>query len=123
MCQLSHVVLNSISVNILETINWSVNKSVSFPAILKNTPSNSSKATSTSYNTPPILQYMYSILDKLNINTSKLDDKPFDIIRLKNLSSEVSCVLIDNNINMNLEKRGSSGKIIVSNSWCWTFKI
>ena len=107
---MSRVLLNSISVDVLETINWLVNKSVSVPAILKNTPSNSSKSTSTSYDNPPILQSMYPILDKLNINTSKLDDKPLDIIFLKNLLSEVSCVLIDNNININLEKWGGRGK-------------
>ena len=52
---------------------------------------------------------MYPILDKLNINTSKLDDNPLVIIFLKNLLSEVSCVLIDNNININLETWGGRG--------------
>ena len=49
---------------------------------------------------------MYHNLDKLNIGTSKFDNKPLHVIFLKNLLSEVSCVLIDNNINMNLEKWG-----------------
>ena len=53
---------------------------------------------------------MYPILDKLNINTSKLDDKPLDAIFLKNLLSEVSCVLIDYNMNMNWERWGGRGK-------------
>ena len=35
MRQLSHVFLNSISADVLETINWSVNQSVSVPAICK----------------------------------------------------------------------------------------
>ena len=48
VCQLSHVFLNSISADILETINWSVNESVYVPAILKNAASNSSKYTSIS---------------------------------------------------------------------------
>ena len=113
MRQLSRVFLNSISIDVLETINWSVNESVCVPVILKNAfsnSSNSSKSTSTSYDNPPILQSMYPILDNLKINTSKLDDKPLDIIFLKNLLSEVSCVLINNNINMNLEKWGGRGK-------------
>ena len=79
MCQVSHLFLISISANILETINWSINVSVSVPAILKNPTSNSSKCTSTSYDNQPILQSMYPILDELNIKTSKLDDKPLDI--------------------------------------------
>ena len=33
-----------------------------------------------------------------------------DVIYLKNLLSEVSCILIDNTISMNLEKWGGSGK-------------
>ena len=53
---------------------------------------------------------MYPILDKRNTSTSKLDDKPLDVIFLKIFFSEVSCVLIDNNINMNLEKRGGRRK-------------
>ena len=53
---------------------------------------------------------MYPILDKLNVNTSKLNDKLLDVICLKNLLSEDSCVLIDNNINMNLEKWDGRGK-------------
>ena len=47
---------------------------------------------------------MYPILDELNINIFKLDDKHFDVVFLKNMLSEVDCVLIDNNINMNLLK-------------------
>ena len=35
MRQLSHVFLNSISTDVLETINWSVNESVCVPVILK----------------------------------------------------------------------------------------
>ena len=109
---LSYVFLNSISEDILETIYWSVNESVSVPVILKNAPSNSSKSTSTSisYDNPPILQSMYPILDTLNINTSKLDDKPLDVIFIKNLLSEVSCVLTVNKISMNLEKWSGRGK-------------
>ena len=107
MRQLSHVFLNSISADILETINWSVNESVSIPVILKNAPSISSKFTSTSY--PPIRQSMYPILDKLNITTSKLDDKALGVIFSKNVLSEVNYVLTDNNINMNLEKWSGRG--------------
>ena len=55
MRQLSHVFQNSMSADILETINWYINESVSIPVILKNSPSNSSKSTSISYDNPPIL--------------------------------------------------------------------
>ena len=112
MRQLSHLFLNSISANIIKTIHWYVNERVSTLAICRNTPSNCSKSisTSTSHNNPPILQSMYPILDKLDINTSNLEDKNLNVIFLKNLLSEVSCVLTYNNININLEKRSGRGK-------------
>ena len=112
MRQLTHLFLNSISTDILETINWSENERVSVPTICKKTSSNCSKpvstsiftstSTSTSHDNPPILPSLYPILDEININPSKLDDKPLNVIYLKNLLSEVSCILIDNNISMNL---------------------
>ena len=69
-----------------------------------------SSSTSTLHDNPSNLQSLYPILDELKINTSDLDDKPLDVIYLKNLLSEVSCVLTDNNISMNLEKWGGCGK-------------
>ena len=104
MRQLSHYFLNWISTKNLETLYWSENERVSDPAICKISPSNCSKSSSTSHDNPPIPQSVYLILDKLNINTFKLDDKPLDLIFLNNLLSKVSCVWIDNNINMNLKK-------------------
>ena len=103
---LSSVFLNSISTDIMETINWSKNERVSVPAICNYIPSNSSKSTSTSTSPAnlPILQSLYPILNSLNINTFDLENKQLDVIYLKNLLSEVSCVLTDNNININLEK-------------------
>ena len=112
MHQLNHLFLNSISTYILDTINWSENECVSVPATCKNTSSNCSKSTSaststsTSHDNPPMLPSLYSMLDKLKINTANLDVKHLDVIYLKNLLSEVSCVLIDNNITLNLEKWG-----------------
>ena len=47
------------------------------------------------------------MLDKLNINTSNLNVK--DEIYLKNLLSEVSCLLTYNNITLHLEKWGDRG--------------
>ena len=110
ICQLSHYLLNSISTEILDTIHCSENERVSDTVICENSPSNCSKSSSTSHDNPPILQSLYPILDKLNIDTSKLDDKPLDVIYLNNLLSEVSYVLTDNNISMNLEKWGGHGK-------------
>ena len=106
--------LNSISTDVIESINWSENELVSIPTICKQFQSNFSKSTSTStcsststsHDNPPILQSLYPILDKHNIDTYKLDDKPLDVIYLNNLLSEVSCVLTDNNISMKLEKWG-----------------
>ena len=94
----------SISTDALETIYWLINKSVSVPAICEKILSNYSKAISTSisHDNPPILTSLYPILDKLNINTSDLENKNLDVIYLKNLLSEVSCVLTDNNISLNL---------------------
>ena len=80
--------------------NWSENERVSISASCKYIPSNFSKSTSTStcsststsHDNPPILPYLYPILDKLNINSSELDDKYLDVTYLKNLLSEVSCI-------------------------------
>ena len=69
MCQLNHIFLKSISADILETINLSVNKRVYVPTICKNAPYFSK---STSRDNPPILQTLYPILDSLDINTSTL---------------------------------------------------
>ena len=51
-----------------------------------------------------------SYLKSLNINISDLENKHLDVIYLKNFLSEVSCVLIENNISMNLEKWDGRGK-------------
>ena len=74
---LRNVFLNSISSDVIESINWSENKRVSIPAICKYIPSNSSTSTSTStlHDNPPILQSLYPISMSLNINTSDLENK------------------------------------------------
>ena len=111
---LSNDILNLISTDVIESINWSENERVSIPGSCKYIPSHFSKSTSTSTSTlhenPPILQSLYPIVDKLNINTSKLDDKPLDVIYSKNSLSEVSCVLTDDNISMYFEKGGGRKK-------------
>ena len=114
---MTHLFLNSISTDILDTINWSEKERVYVPTICKNTSPNCSKSTSTStftspstsHDNPPILPSLYPNLDKLKINTSDLDDNHLDVIYLKNLLSNVSCVLTDNNISLNLEKWGGRG--------------
>ena len=108
--QLSHNFLNSISTNILETIRWSEDESIHDSEIRNNPSSNCSKSSSTPPDNPHILQYKYPILDFHNIDTSNLNDDPLDIMHLKNLLSEVTYVLKDNNINMNLEKWYRRGK-------------
>ena len=69
---LSSNFLNSISTDVIESINWSENERVSIPAIYKYISSNSSKSRSTSssqstststlHDNPPILQSLYPIL-------------------------------------------------------------
>ena len=44
------------------------------------------------------------------MNTFDLENKQSDVICLKNMLSEVSCVLMDNDISMNLEKWGGREK-------------
>ena len=112
MCQLRHHFINSISTDILETIYWSEDESVSDPIICQKLSSNCSKSSSTSPDNPPILQSINPILNSLNINNFNLKHKPFDVIILKILLSEVSCVLTENNIYMNVEKWGGCGKKI-----------
>ena len=82
MCRLSHLFLDSISADILKTINWSENERVSVPVICKNAPTNSSKSTSTStsHDNPSIIQTLCPILDSININTSNLVNKHLDVI-------------------------------------------
>ena len=80
MRQLRHYFLNSISTEVLGTMHWFENERISDPVICKNSPSNCSKSSSTSHDNPPILQFIYPILDKLNINTSNLDAKILDVI-------------------------------------------
>ena len=63
-----------------------------------------------SHDNPPILKSIYPILDSLNINTSNLKHKQVGVILLNIFLSKVSCDLIDNNINMNLEKWGGRGE-------------
>ena len=119
MRQLTHQFLNSISTDVLDTIDWSENECFYVPKICKNIPFSSTNSTSsssspttstsTSHDNPPIVPSLYPTLDKLNINTSDLDSNPVDVIRLKNLLSEVCSVLKDNNIDMNLEKWGGRG--------------
>ena len=89
---------------------WYETESVYDPIICNNSSSNCSKSSSTSHGNPLILQSIHPILDSLNIYTSNLNDKSFDAIFLKRVLSEVNCVLIDNNININLEKWGGRGK-------------
>ena len=59
------------STEILETIHWSENECASYPEICKNSPFDCSKSTSTSHDNSPIIQSIYQIFDKLNINNSK----------------------------------------------------
>ena len=65
MRQLTHLFLNSISSDILDTINWSEKECVSVPTSFKNTSSNCSKSTSasTSHDNPHMLPSLYPILD------------------------------------------------------------
>ena len=115
--QLTHQFLNSISTEVLDTIDWTENECFSVPAICKNVPFNSTNPTSSSRTTstsishdnPLIVPSLYPTLDKLNINTSGLDSNLVDVVYLKNLLSEVCIVLKDNNIDMNLEKWGGRG--------------
>ena len=113
---LSNIFLNLITTYVIETINWFENECVSTPVIYRSTPSiisksisistSSTTSSSTSHDNPPILKSLYPILNSLNINTSDLENKHLDVIYIKNVLSEVSCVLTESNISMNLEKWG-----------------
>ena len=82
-----------------------------------NSSSIDSKISSTPPDNLPVLQSKYHILDSHNINSFTLKEDPLDIVYLKNLLSEVSCVFKDNIINIHLEKWGGRGKAIDSNSF------
>ena len=83
------LLLNSISIDILVTIYWSKDESISDPVLCNNLSSNCSKSTSTSTSTytshdnPPILPSLYPILDSLDSNTSNLKEKHSDVIVFK----------------------------------------
>ena len=74
--------MKSVSTEILKTIYWTGNEGVSDAEIYKNVPSNCSKSSSSSHDNPPILQSIYPILDKININISNLNDRPLDVMLL-----------------------------------------
>ena len=84
---------------------WYEDESAHSSELRNNSSSNYSKSSSTPLDNPPVLQ-------SNNINTSTLKDKRLDIMYLKNLLSEVSCVIKDNDINMHLEKCGGRGNKI-----------
>ena len=122
MRQLSRNFLKSISIDILEAMNWSKDESIHDSEVERciihdNSSSIGSKYSFTSHDNPLALQSKYHILDSHNINSFTLKEDPLDIVYLKNLLSEVSCVFKDNIINIHLEKWGGRGKAIDSNSF------
>ena len=102
--QLRHNFLKSISIDILETIYYSEDESVHDSDICNNSSSNCSKSSFAPPDSQPILQFKCPILNSHNINNSTLKNMPLDLIYLKNLLCEVSCVLRYNGITMPLEK-------------------
>ena len=114
MRQLSRNFLSLTSTHIIEAISWSEDESINDSEIERRILHGKSsfvgsKSSSIPPDNTPVLQSKYPTLD-YNINTSTLKDNPLDIVYLKNLLSEVSCVVKDNNINTYLEKWGGRGK-------------
>ena len=59
---------------------------------------------------PPLLSSKYPLLDSLSIDTSDLETNPLRVIKLKKIMKEVTRVLEDNQISMNIESWGGRGK-------------
>ena len=55
---------------------------------------------------PPILSSKYPLLESLSIETSDFKTCPLPIIRLKNITREVTCVLEDNEIEISIDSWG-----------------
>ena len=66
----SHNFVNSISIDIPETIYWSEAESVSDPVNCNKSSSNCSKPSSIKHDNQPILQSINPVLDSPNFNTS-----------------------------------------------------
>ena len=100
--------------NIIEVIYWSEDENINDSEIKRcvlhgKSSLIGSKSISIPPNDTPVLQSKFPILDSHNINTSTLKDNPSTVTYLKNLLSEISCILKDNDINMYLEKWGDRG--------------
>ena len=48
-------------------------------------------------------------MDSLSIETSDLESNPLRVTKLKNILKEVTCVLEDNGIEMNIDSCGGRG--------------
>ena len=125
MRQSSHNFLNSISTYISDAIYWFEDESINDLEKERRRMNDkllliSSKASFIPPDNPPVLQSKYPILDSHNINTSTVKNKPLDPVYLKNLISEVKCVLKDNlfrKVGRPWKKR------IDQDSFYWSFKI
>ena len=96
--------------NIIEVIYWSEDENINDSKIKRcvlhgKSSLIGSKSIPIPPNDTPVLQSKYPILDSHNINISILKDKLLNVIYLKYLLSEFSCVLKDNDSNMYFKNR------------------
>ena len=82
---------------------------------VKNVPN----STTTIIDNPPVLSPKYPLLESLSIEVSALKTNPLGVLRLKkkNIKKEETCVLEDNEIEMNIDSWDGRGKIIIIKIW------
>ena len=57
-----------------------------------------------------LLSSKYPVLDSLSIETFDLETNPLRVIKLQNIMKEVTRILKDNEISMDIESWGGRGK-------------
>ena len=72
---------------------------------VKNTPT----STTVIIDNSPILLSKYPLLESLSIGTSNLKNNPLHVIKLKDIMKELTCVLEENRIEMNIVCLGGCG--------------
>ena len=65
-----------------------------------------SKSTTTIIDNSPLLSSSYPVLDSLSIEISGLESNPLRVIKLKNILKDVTSVLEDNRIELNIDSWG-----------------
>ena len=105
-CKISCIFLAAIKDNISDSVSWNdclLNRNLEKSDVQICKPIIESNSTTTIIDSPPLPSSIYPILDSLSIETSDLENNPLRVIKLKNILKEVTSVLEDNGIELNID--------------------